>query len=168
MADIYAIFGILVLLGVSYPAMLTTWWLICPEKVEESRMRIIEAPRRSFGLGVASAAVAAIPAALFFTLPFQFTQVLGWIWLVIVLGVASLGASSIASDLGLRVNWKNDGAFLSLGAFLRGAVILELASAFPMIGWLLIIPVGTLISIGAAVPSILGRKPIPEKAKKES
>ena len=168
MADVYAIFGILVLLGVTYPAMLTTWWLLFPEKVEESRLRIIESPRRSFGLGVAFASVAAIPAVLFFTLPSQFIQVLGWIWVVIVLGVASLGATSIASDLGLRVNWKNDGAFLSLGAFLRGAVILELASAFPIIGWLLIIPAGTLVSIGAAVPSILSRRPKNEKATKES
>ena len=168
MADIYAIFGTLVLLGITYPAMLTTWWLLFPEKVEESRLRIIETPRKSFGLGIAFTAAAAIPGVLFFTLPSQFTQVLGWIWLVIVLGVASLGAAGIASDLGLRVNWKNDGSFSSLGAFLRGALIWELASAFPVIGWLLIIPLGTLVSIGAAAPSILGRKPKSETDKKDA
>ena len=168
MADIYAIFGTLILLGITYPALLTTWWLFFPEKVEESRLRIIETPRKSFGLGTASAAAAAIPAFLFFNLPSQFSQILGWIWLVIVLGTASLGSAGIASDLGLRVNWKNDGAFLSLGAFLRGAFIWELSSAFPIIGWLLIIPVGTLVSMGAAVPTILRRKPKAEKSEKAS
>jgi hypothetical protein len=168
MADIYAIFGTLILLGITYPAMLTTWWLFLPEKVEESRLRILESPRKSLSLGIAYSAAAAIPAVLFFNLPSQFTQVLGWIWLVIVLGVASIGAAGIASDLGLRVNWKNDGAFLSLGAFLRGAVIWELASAFPIIGWLLIIPVGTLVSMGAAVPIILRRKPKAETTEKAS
>jgi hypothetical protein len=168
MADIYAIFGTLILLGITYPAILITWWLLFPEKVEESRLRIIETPRKSFGLGIGFAAAGAIPAVLFFTLPSQFTQVLGWIWLVILLGIASFGAAGIASDLGLRVNWKNDGAFLSLGAFLRGAVIWELASAFPIIGWLLIIPVGTLVSMGAAVPTILRRNQKADTAEKAS
>jgi hypothetical protein len=168
MADIYAIFGTLILLGISYPAMLTTWWLFFPEKVEESRLRIIETPRKSFGLGVAFSTAAAIPAVLFFNLPSQFSQVLGWIWLVIILGIASFGAAGFASDLGLRVNWRNDGSFLSLGAFLRGAIIWELAAVFPIIGWLLIIPIGTLISLGAAVPSILRRKPNTEATKKVS
>ena len=103
-------------------------------------------------------AIAAIPTAILFSLPSQFTQVLGWIWLVLVFGAASLGAAGIAAEIGLRMNWRNDGNFQSLGAFIRGAAILELASAFPVIGWLLIIPVGTLIGLGGAVPTIFKKK----------
>lgn len=166
MADIYAIFGSLILIGISYPAMLTAWWLLFPEKVERARLRISEKPKKSFGNGILAGMLAAIPAAILFTLPSQFTQVLGWIWLILVLGAASLGAAGISAEIGLRLNWKNDGGFQSLGAFIRGAVILELASVFPIIGWLVFIPVGTLIGLGGAVYAIFKKKEKAEKEKK--
>lgn len=158
MADMYAIFGSLILVGISYPALLTAWWLLFPEKVEIARIRISEKPKKSFGLGLLYGIISAIPTAILFTLPSQFTQVLGWIWLVLVLGAASLGAAGIAAEIGLRLNWKNDGNYQSQGAFIRGAGILELASVFPIIGWLLFIPVGTLVSLGGAVPAIIKKK----------
>ena len=158
MADMYAIFGSLILVGISYPSMLTAWWLLFPERVETARIRISEKPKRCFGTGILAAAIAAIPAAILFTLPSQFTQVLGWIWLVLILGAASLGAAGIAAEIGLRLNWRNDGEFQSLGAFIRGAAILELASVFPIIGWLLFIPIGTLVGLGGAVPTIIKKK----------
>ena len=166
MADMYAIFGSLILVGISYPALLTTWWLLFPEKVEKARVRISEKPKKSFGVGLLAGSIAAIPAVILFSLPSQFTQVLGWIWLVLTLGAASLGASGIAAEIGLRMNWRNDGNFQSLGAFIRGAAILELASAFPIIGWLLIIPVGSLISLGGAVHAIFKKKVKEETTEK--
>jgi hypothetical protein len=158
MADIYAIFGSLVLLGLSYPALLTAWWLLFPTRVEAVRLRVTEYPRRSLGVGFLGILIAAVPGGILFALPSQFTQVLAWIWLVIILGAASIGGAGIAAELGLRLNWKNDGAFLSLGAFLRGALIWELAAVFPLIGWLLIIPLGTLISLGGLLSTIIKRK----------
>jgi fatty acid desaturase len=155
MADMYAIFGTLIALGITYPGMLTAWWLLFPENVERARQRIAKTPCKSFGFGVAAAILAAIPGVVFFTLPSQFTQVLGWIWLVIVLGLASLGAAGIAAEIGDRLNQRNEVEFTALGAFLRGAVIWELASAFPIIGWLLVIPVGLFISLGGASFAVL-------------
>jgi hypothetical protein len=166
MADMYAIFGSLILVGISYPALLTTWWLLFPEKVEKARVRISEKPKKSFGVGLLSGGIAAIPAVILFTLPSQFTQVLGWIWLVLLMAATSLGAAGIAAESGLRMNWRNDGNFQSLGAFIRGAAILELASAFPIIGWLLVIPAGTLISLGGAVHAIFKKKVKEETTEK--
>lgn len=162
----YAIFGSLILIGISYPALLTTWWLLFPERVEKARLRISEKPKKSFGIGLLSAIIAAVPAAIFFALPSQLTQVLGWIWLVLVLGAASIGAAGIAAELGLRLNWKNDGNFQSLGAFMRGAAILEFSSVFPIIGWLLIIPIGTLVALGGAVHAIFKKNDKKETEEK--
>jgi hypothetical protein len=158
MTDKLPILFSLILLGLSYPATLTACWLLFPERVENARGKIIENPNRSFWIGSLAALVAAIPAGLLFALQAQFTQLLGWIWVVVVLGFASLGSASIVSELGLRLNWKNDGAFLSLGAFLRGALIWELAAALPLIGWVLVIPVGTLISLGGFVQTLRQNK----------
>jgi hypothetical protein len=168
MADMYAIFGSLILVGLSYPSLLAIWWLLFPDRVESARLRITDQPKKSFGLGFLYALASAVPAVILFSLPAQFTQILGWIWVVFVLGSASLGAAGIAAEVGLRLNWKNDGAFQSLGAFLRGAVLWELASMFPVIGWLLIIPIGTITALGGAVPFILRKKKPEDKVEKGS
>ena len=160
MADMYAIFGSLIMIGLSYPALLTFWWLLFPERVENARLKISETPKKSFWIGVLASVIATIPALILFNLPSQLTQVLGWFWLVLVFGTASLGAAGMAAEIGLRLNWKSDGQFQSLGAFIRGAGIIALASAFPIIGWLLVIPFGTLISLGGAAQVIRKKPPI--------
>jgi hypothetical protein len=158
MTDNLTIFGLLIIVVLSYPATLTACWLIFPERVENARMKIIEEPKRSFWIGVLTASMAAIPGAFFFAVQAQFFQLLGWIWLAVVLSFASLGSAGIAADLGLRVNWKNDGAFLSLGAFLRGALIWELTALLPLIGWVLVIPVGTMLSLGGTIRTFSRKK----------
>jgi len=105
MADMYGIFGSLILFGFSYPALLTVWWLLFPEQVERARLKITEKPEKSFGMGLIYALAAAVPAVILFNLPSQFTQILGWIWLVILLGSASLGAAGIAAEIALGINW---------------------------------------------------------------
>jgi hypothetical protein len=166
MADIQAIFGTLIAFGITYPGLLTAWWLLFPDRVERARQRASKTPGKSFGLGAAAAVLAAIPAGIFFALPSQFAQVLAWIWIILVLGAASLGAAGIAAEIGTRLNERNEVDFTALGAFLRGAVIWELASAFPVIGWLLVIPIGTLISLGAAVFALLRWTPKTKTAVK--
>lgn len=164
MSDKLTVLGSLILLGLSYPAALTAWWLLFPERVEKARVKIVEEPRKSFWFGVLAALIAAVPGVFFFAVQAQFFHILGWIWLSFVLGTASLGSAGVAAELGLRVNWRNDGSFLSLGAFLRGALIWELAAALPLIGWLIIIPVGTLISLGGFIRT-LGREKVPQQEK---
>ncbi len=66
MADMYAIFGSLILVGISYPALLTTWWLLFPERVEKARIQISEKPKKSFGVGLLAGGIAAIPATVLF------------------------------------------------------------------------------------------------------
>ena len=167
MSDEITALGSLILLGLSYPAAQTAWWLLFPERVEKARVKIVEEPKRSFWIGVLAALIAAIPGVFLFAVQVPFFRALGLIWLAVVLGFASLGAAGIAAELGLRVNWKNDGAFLSLGAFLRGALIWELAAALPLIGWLIVIPVGTLISLGGFIRT-LGREKDPQEEKAEA
>ncbi len=158
MSDKLTMLTSLLILGLSYPATLTAWWLLFPERVEKARVNIIEEPKRSFWIGLLAALAAAIPGVFLFAIQVPFFRALGLIWLAVVLGVASLGAAGIAAELGLRVNWKNDGSFLSLGAFLRGALIWELAAALPLIGWLLVIPLGTLISLGGFMRTLRREK----------
>ena len=40
MADISAIFFILLILGVAYPAMLAAWWLLFPKLIQRAQTRV--------------------------------------------------------------------------------------------------------------------------------
>jgi hypothetical protein len=42
-----------------------------------------------------------------------------------------------------------------LGAFLRGAAALELAAAFPVLGWFIVIPLAIIASLGATAFAVL-------------
>jgi len=151
MADIYAIFGSLIFLGITYPALLTAWRLLFPGAVQRSRERIVGTPWKCFGLGTAGLAGAVIPGLILFNLPSQAAQLLAWIWLVFLLSLSSMAAAGLAAELGSRLQQSSSEPTSGAGATLRGAFLLELSSAFPVIGWLLILPVGLLVTLGAGV-----------------
>ena len=158
MSESLSALGGLIVLGLSYLGLLTAAWLLFPERVEQARLKITDKPGRYLWIGFLAALGAAIPGAFLILIPSPLTQILGWAWVAVLLGFSSLGSAGIAAELGLRVNWKNDGAHQSLNAFLRGALIWELAAIFPVVGWLLVIPLGTLISFGAMVSTLRRKK----------
>jgi hypothetical protein len=161
MSESLSALGGLIVLGLSYLGLLTAAWLLFPERVEQARVKIIEKPWRYLWIGLLTALIGVIPGAFLILIPSPLTRILGLAWVAVLLGFASLGSAGIAAELGLRVNWKNDGAHPSLNAFLRGALIWELAAIFPLIGWLLVIPLGTLISFGAMVSTLRRKKEAP-------
>ena len=55
MADVYAVFGTLLALGIIFPGMLLAWSLIFPGTVGRASSRIEHTPWRSLGLGIALA-----------------------------------------------------------------------------------------------------------------
>ena len=114
-------------------------------------------------MGLVYMIAAFIPGYFLLNIPAQFFQILGWTWVALVFSIITLGVAGIAAEISLRLNWKNDGAFQSLGAFLRGAILFELAALFPVIGWLLIFPIGTITALGAAVPVILKKETMKEE-----
>jgi hypothetical protein len=60
----------------------------------------------------------------------------GWILLGAALTLSSIGSSGIAAHLGARLAQQSN--LSPVSGFIRGAVLLELAAFFPIIGWLFI------------------------------
>lgn len=164
MTDLYAIVASLIFLALTYPALLLLWRLFFPEQVQRARTRIIKTPWKSFGFGIASALLAAVPAAILFSLPAQLFQVLGWIWVVLLLALSSSAAAGISAELGDRIQSLNDSQFSKIGSFLRGAAVWEFASVFPVIGWLLVFPAGLFLTLGAGIFAFFGWEPQTEKS----
>ena len=52
MADISAIFFMLLIIGIAFPAMLTAWWLLFPALITRAQTRIEKSLASSFWLGL--------------------------------------------------------------------------------------------------------------------
>lgn len=148
MADISAIFFILLILGVAFPAMLTAWWLLFPTVVSRAQARVDKTPWGTFGMGFVLLIVIAIPIVVLFALPFGPAKFAGWILLAAALAVSSIGSAGIAAHLGARL--ARQSSLSPLSAFVRGTVILELAAFFPVLGWFFIWPLLIIMAFGAS------------------
>jgi hypothetical protein len=152
MADVSAIFGILLSLGIVFPGLLTAWWLLFPATVERARLRLDRTPWQCFWLGGVAGAGLVIPIAVLLALPVGPAKLAGWGIVSLVLAAASVGAAGLAAKMagGLQ----QDGAS-RLGSFVRAAIALELAAAFPFLGWFIVIPLAIVTSLGAALFALL-------------
>src|SRR6185503_2565980 len=133
MADISAIFFILLILGVAFPAMLTAWWLLFPRLITKAQVRIDKSLASSFWMGLIVILVLGIPIFILLALPFGPAKLIGWILLGASLALSSIGSAGIAAHLGTRLTQHS--TISPLSGFVRGAVLLELAAFFRIIGW---------------------------------
>jgi len=158
MADVYAVFGTLLALGIAFPGMLVAWWLLFPRVVARASGCLDRSPWSCLGIGLGLAVAVATLAGILSAVPLGLIKFLGLLLTVLALGLASLGAAGVAALLGSRLAERAGGGHSPFIGFLRGALALELAAAFPFIGWLLTIPVVTLVSLGAAARGMLGSR----------
>jgi hypothetical protein len=159
MSDVLAIFGILIVVGIAFPGLLSAWWLLFPSTVERARLRLERTPWSCFFAGGVMLAAAAIPIVLLLALPFAPAKLAGWTAILFTLTIASLGGAGLAAKMGERLARRSDGRLSPAGAFVRGAVALELAAIFPVIGWLVIVPLASVVALGATAFAVLGWAP---------
>ncbi len=147
MADISAIFFILLIIGVAFPAMLTAWWLLFPALITRAQSRVEKTPMQSFWMGFVVLIAVTIPIVILLALPFGPAKFFGWVLIAVALALSSIGCAGIAAHLGKRLT--NQSNISALSGFVRGSVILELATFFPIIGWLFIWPLMLIMAFGA-------------------
>jgi len=157
MADISAIFFLLLLFGIAFPAMLTAWWLLFPSLIAGAQTRIAQSPASSFWLGLIVVIVLAVPIVILLALPFGLAKFFGWIFLGAALALSSVGSAGIAAHLGERL--ASHSHVSPLNGFVRGAVILELAAFFPILGWLFVWIPMLIIAFGATSFAFLNWMP---------
>lgn len=165
MADVYAVFGTLLALGIAFPGMLTAWWLMFPGLTGRASTRLELSPWKSLALGGLLLVPLAIVLAILFASPLGPIKLVGSLTLIGALAFASLGASGLAALMGRRLAERSSIRPSAASGFVRGALALELAAAFPVIGWLLVIPAVTVSGFGAATFALLGRVPQPSEGR---
>jgi len=158
MADISAIFFILLIIAIAFPSMLAAWWLLFPKLITRAQIRVEKSIASTFWLGLIVVIALIIPIFILMALPFGPAKSLAWILLGASLTFSSIGSAGIAAHLGERMKQTGNN-YSPLNAFLRGAVILELAAFFPLIGWLFVwIPL-LVTSFGATAFALLNWMP---------
>jgi hypothetical protein len=163
MSDMIAIFGVLLIIGLGFPALLFLVWLAFPASVDRAQQRVARTPLRCFWLGVVVALLLTVPILILLNLPGA-GQFVGALLILIILTISTLGAAGVAAHLGERIGRRNQDAATPHIQFLIGATTLELAVAFPGIGWLVTLPIVLLVALGATTFVLLRRqaKAIPE------
>jgi hypothetical protein len=164
MADVYAVFGTLLALGIAFPGLLTGSWLLFPGAVGRARMRVSGTPLRSFFFGAAAVVMTAIPVAILNAVPLGITKLAATMIIFGAFGVATIGTAAIADEMGERLREHGTPSLSRAGAFMRGAVALELSAIFPIVGWFLVIPGVLLTGYGAGIFALLRWLPRPRLA----
>ncbi len=166
MADISAIFFILLIIGVAFPAMLTAWWLLFPSLIARAQTRVDKTPMQSFWMGVVMVIAVTIPIVILLALPFGPAKFVGWILLAASLALSSIGSAGIAAHLGARLT--SQSSLSPLSGFVRGSVILELAAFFPVLGWFFLWPLLLIMAFGATGFALLNWMPREKNVNKET
>lgn len=163
MADVSAIFGILLALGLAFPGLLVTVWLLFPATVERAQRRLELTPWRCFWLGGVVTAGLSLPVTVLLALPSGAAKFAGAAVIAIGLMIASIGAAGLVAKMGAGLTPHSPGLSRA-GAFLRGAVALELAAFFPIVGWFIVLPLAVVLALGATAFALLHWAPRPSLA----
>jgi len=149
MTDVYIV--TLAILGflITSPGLAAAVNLFFPRVTETAYRRITETPVKSFLAGLGVTAVTAVWVIAMSALGGPM-QGVGIASAILWLGVLTVGTSAMARLLGARLAGMMGGSS-ELGNIIRGAVIYELASLVPLVGWFLFTPLMSCMAVGAAL-----------------
>ena len=159
MADILALFGVILLVGAALCGLLTTHWLLFPGRVAAAATNLEQHPWRCVLLGAGMGLVVALPVILLMALPAGVTQFLAWVVMVAALAVSGIGTAGLVLLLAGRVRSRGGTGWSELGAFVGSSLVLELAAVLPIVGWFVVLPLVILGSFGASLHGL--RRPMP-------
>lgn len=141
-------------LMVALPSLLIFNSLIFSQTTYYAALRLHRGAITPFLVGLLLAVVVGLPSAVLISLGSIF-QLVGAITLLAGFLWAFTGLAAIARLMGMRLGTlagQDENPFFEVTV---GAVTLAFALAFPLIGWLLLLPVGLIAGLGA---TLLGRR----------
>jgi len=159
MADVVTIFGILIFLGVAFPGLLTGLWLTLPASVERAQTHLSQSVGRCFAVGLALVLLVLVVFLRAWTMPSGVMRLAGIAFVAMALALAAIGAAGLAATMASQLSARANCQLSCAGAFVRSALLLELAAFFPAVGWLIVTPVVLTLSFGAAALALVRPAP---------
>ena len=159
MSDVYAVFGTLLALGIAFPGLVFTWWLLFPGPAGRAEARLAHTPGRTFSFGLLLTLIVAVLVLVLANGPLPGANLAAVGLVIITLAVAAVGAAGLTNWMAQRLSAQSKAGLSPAAAFIRAVVVLELAAAFPIIGWFLFIPLCLILCLGAAGLALLRHDP---------
>ena len=166
MTDVYIVTLSIIGFLITSPGLAAAVNLFFPRVTEAAYLRITATPVKSFLVGLGVTAITIVWVAVLNSAGGPL-QGIGIASAVLWLGLLTVGASAMARLLGARLAGMLSAS--ELGNIIRGAVIYELASLVPLVGWFLFTPLMSCMAVGAALFGLVRwaprpRVPAPETA----
>lgn len=146
--SIIFVFSVVLLVILSLPALLIFLNLALPGISNRAAERLTQGGITPFLVGISTALIMGIPAAILVSLGSIF-QLCGSIVSLLLLFWGFMGLAVITRLAGYRITvmGKYDTSYLI--QLMAGAMMMSLSIAFPVIGWFVILPLSLLIGLGA-------------------
>jgi len=141
----------------AFPALLLFLNLMFTKTTFAAAQRLHDGVRLPLVVGIVAAVAVGFPASVLVSWGslFQLIGVLLWLFL---LTWAFVGLAALARMLGGRLGLLADRSTSVMTESVVGVIVLTFALAFPLIGWLLLMPLGMAVGMGATL--ISRRQPI--------
>lgn len=156
MSDVYLGFGLTLALGLVFPGLIITWWLLFPGLSGRAERRLAYNPILTFTVGAFLTLLITVIVLILANLPLPGANFLAAALVVGALAFAAVGAAGLTGGLAARLRQRAAPGLSEAASFLRAVVALELAAAFPIIGWFLFVPLCIAICLGAASLALIG------------
>ena|ERR1044071_3314242 len=164
MADIIAVIGGLIIISIGFPALLMIITLIFPQPVARASSSIEKRPIRTILRGLFTFISLLIIASILLKLPLGLFKFFGLNVVLFGLSLAMLGGAGLINQLASRYQALSGSQQSAVNLFCS-ALFLEFATALPLVGWFVMLPVSFLLMLGAGCECLLPRaasKPQPE------
>jgi hypothetical protein len=148
------IFGMII----AYPALLILLNILFSGTTTKAAYRLHRGMKLPFFLGLIIAIIGGF-VVVFLLSAGSVLQFIGVIVYLLLAFWGTLGIAGMARVVGERLAELDHRDPAPLFRLLSGGAVLTLSFAFPLIGWFILIPLGTIIGLGAATLSLFTRIP---------
>jgi hypothetical protein len=152
LADVLTAIAGLALAGAGFASMAVILALVMPATVERATARIANRKGLSFALGLLALFALMTLAGRLMKTPSPPARLAAFVLILGGLATALLGGVALARALARRLR-ETEGP-IGLRDLLRGVFLLETAVLLPIVGWLVVLPIAFLISLGAGLQSL--------------
>lgn len=158
MADVYIVVFTVIGILISFPGLAAALNLLLPRATEAAYLRLAHTPGRTFVVGLPVTGLFSLFIIITANINFGPVKAMAFIAALIMMGFGALGAAGMARLMGERIDMISQNG-KPMRNLVLGAVFLELAALFPIIGWFLFLPIASVITIGAASFGLIGWAP---------
>lgn len=157
MAEVMAFVSIILGLAVAWPCLVIWMGLVFPQPVARAQEKLTSAPVACFFIGLGQLLVPGGVAFVLLNHPNGLLKIAGWVVISALLLASTLGGAAIVRMVAERLGPASPGA-TPLRSLVRAAVLTEFAALFPLIGWLIFLPLSIVVALGAASVALLFRE----------